>query len=326
MLGVDCPVFAEAAPTQPTTPPSRRLDTSNFSLPCSALAGFKTHISTSTMVGVAYGYWGVADQGMSLESALLAGGLCSVSGMLPDLDSDSGVPLRETSMFLAAIAPMLLIDRWRDMGLSHESMALAAMLIYIAIRFVAVEFFRRFTVHRGIWHSIPAALIAGLIAYLLMPSPSEGMRVYKSLAVFVGFMTHLILDEIWSIDFSRGRLRMKKSFGTALKFFGNAWWANLAVYAKLGLLIYLAHSDHAILDRLRQRIRLDRERYTIPSPENPSFMYPSPVYPNPVYPASEFQPPSPAPPSASPWQPVPWQTPPPASNQLAQPAGSFSRY
>ncbi|WP_231603617.1 metal-dependent hydrolase [Neorhodopirellula pilleata] len=290
------------------------------------MAGFKTHISTSTMVGVAYGYWGATDQGMSLESALLAGGLCSVSGMLPDLDSDSGVPLRETSMFLAAIAPMLMIDRWRDMGLSHESMALAAMLIYIAIRFVAVEFFRRYTVHRGMWHSIPAALIAGLIAYLLMPSPSEGIRVYKSLAVFVGFMTHLILDEIWSIDFSRGRLRTKKSFGTALKFFGSGWWVNFMVYAKLGVLIYFAHNDHAILDRMRQRIRLDREQYTIPNPENPNFMYPNPGYPNPVYPASEFQPPSPASTAPGPWQSVPWQAPPPVPNQVAQPDGSFSRY
>lgn len=232
-------------------------------------------------MGVAYGYWGVVDQGMSIESGLLAGGLCSVSGMLPDLDSDSGVPLRETSMFLAAIAPMLMIDRWRDMGLTHESMALAAMLIYVAIRFVAVEFFKRYTVHRGMWHSIPAALIAGIIAYLLMPSPSEAIRVYKSLAVFVGFMTHLILDEIWSLDFSRGRFRTKKSFGTALKFFGNRWWVNVSVYAKLGLLIYLAHGDHAILDRLRQRIRLDREQYAAPQPQPfPSESFPSGAFPS----------------------------------------------
>lgn len=226
------------------------------------------------MVGAAYGWWGVSDQGMSIESSLLAAGLCSVSGMLPDLDSDSGVPLRETSMFVAAIAPMLMIDRFRDMGLSHEAMALAAMLIYVAIRFVAVEFFKRYTVHRGMWHSIPAALIAGLMAYMVMPCPSEAIRVYKSLAVFVGFMTHLILDEIWSLDFSRGRLRVKSSFGTALKFFGNNWWANVSVWAKLAVLIYFAHGDHEILDRLRQRVRLDREQYAIPEP-GPMTVFPA---------------------------------------------------
>ncbi|WDQ18300.1 metal-dependent hydrolase [Rhodopirellula sp. P2] len=242
-----------------------------------SLAGFKTHISTSTVVGCAYGYWGVVDQGMSMESALLAGGLCSVSGMLPDLDSDSGVPLRETTMFLSAVVPMLMIDRWRDMGLTHEAMALAAMIVYVAIRFVAVEGFRKFTVHRGMWHSIPAALVAGLIAYMLMPCPSEAIRVYKSCAVIVGFMTHLILDEIWALDFSRGSMRVKKSFGTALKFFGSSPLANIFVWGQLGLFAYLAWGDHEILDRLRQRVRMDNDRYAVPSQEevNPDYTSPS---------------------------------------------------
>ena len=54
------------------------------------MADFKSHITGSTLVGVGYGYWGVAAQSMSIESGILAGGLCAVSGMLPDLDSDSG--------------------------------------------------------------------------------------------------------------------------------------------------------------------------------------------------------------------------------------------
>ncbi|MFG0268171.1 MAG: metal-dependent hydrolase [Rhodopirellula sp. JB055] len=242
-----------------------------------SLAGFKTHISTSTVVGCAYGYWGVVDQGMSMESALLAGGLCSVSGMLPDLDSDSGVPLRETTMFLSAVVPMLMIDRWRDMGLTHEAMALAAMIVYVAIRFVAVEGFRKFTVHRGMWHSIPAALVAGLIAYMLMPCASEAVRVYKSCAVLAGFMTHLILDEIWALDFSRGSMRVKKSFGTALKFFGSSPVANIFVWGQLGLFVYLAWGDHEILDRLRQRVRMDAGLYATPSEDelNPDYTNPS---------------------------------------------------
>lgn len=240
------------------------------------MADFKTHITTSTIVGVAYGYWGVSTQGMSLESSLIAGGLCGVSGMLPDLDSDTGIPLRETSMFAAAVGPMLMIERFRDMGLSHEAMALAAMLVYVAIRFVAMEFFKRYTVHRGMWHSIPAAVSAGLIAYLVMPCPVEGIRVYKSIAVFVGFMVHLILDEIWSIQFRFGRIRLKSSFGTALKLFGNSPWANATVWGKLILLAYIAWGDYGILDRLRQRVRSESERYAIPV---------SPQYSNPPYPA-----------------------------------------
>jgi len=213
----------------------------------------------STLVGASYGYWGTFHQGISIESGLLAAGLCSVAGMLPDLDSNSGVPLRETSMFASAVVPMLMIHRFRDLELSTEAMALAAMLIYIAIRFFIVEIFRRYTVHRGMWHSIPAAASVGILAYLVMPSPSEGERVYKSIAVVLGFMVHLILDEIWSIDYRHGRFRLKKSFGTALKFWGDDLAANVSVYGKLILFAYLAWGDQGIIDRLRER-----ERWTQP--------------------------------------------------------------
>ncbi len=221
------------------------------------VADFKSHITGSTIIGIGYGYWGVAYQSMTIESGILAGGLCAVSGMLPDLDSDSGIPLRETSMFAAAVVPILMIDRFRDLGLSQEAMALAAMLIYIAIRFILVEFFKRYTVHRGMWHSIPAAASVGLLAYLVMPCPSESVRIYKSFAVVLGFLVHLVMDEIWSIDVRHG-FRLKKSFGTALKFYGGSTLANVSVYAKLILLAYLAFGDHSITERIRERSRFDQ--------------------------------------------------------------------
>lgn len=220
------------------------------------MADFKSHITGSTIVGIAYGYWGISQQSMTLESGIVAAGLCSVSGMLPDLDSDSGIPLRETSMFVAAIVPILMIDRFRDVGLSTEAMAVAAMLVYIAIRFIAVEFFKRYTVHRGMWHSIPAALTAGLLAYLVMPCMSESVRVYKSMAVVLGFIVHLTMDEIWSLDLRHGRI--KKSFGTALKFYNADQLANLSVYVKLVLLIWLALNDRGISDRIQERQQMDQ--------------------------------------------------------------------
>lgn len=221
--------------------------------PQATVADFKTHITGSTIVGAGYGYWGTFHQGMSIESGLLAFGLCSVAGMLPDLDSHSGIPLRETSMFASAVVPMLMIERFRDLELSTEAMALAAMVIYIGIRFFVVEIFRRYTVHRGMWHSLPAAASVGILAYLCMPSASESARVYKSVAVVLGFLVHLVLDEIWSIDYRRGRFRLKRSFGTALKFWGNDMSGNISVYAKLVLFAYLAWGDQDIMDRLKQR-------------------------------------------------------------------------
>ena len=224
------------------------------------MADFKTHITASTIAGAAYGYWGSATQGMPLESSLVAAGLCSVSGMLPDLDSDSGVPLRETTMFASAVVPMLALGRFRELEMSPESMVLAAGLIYILLRFVIAEFFKRYTVHRGMWHSIPAAVSAALLAYLIMPSAEEVVRIYKTLAVFLGFMIHLILDEIWAVQFKGGRFRLKKSFGTALKFWGNKAWANISVYGKLALLLWLAYNDTNLFHEAREL------RYTMQRP------------------------------------------------------------
>ena len=50
--------------------------------------------------------------------------------------------------------------------------------------------------------------------------------------VLIGFMSHLILDEVWAVQW-RGGLRLKSSFGTALKLWDKVWWANISAYAKL---------------------------------------------------------------------------------------------
>jgi len=60
------------------------------------MAGFKTHIGFSGLLGVGYGGAAFAFYDVPLPTALLAGGLCTVSGMLPDVDSGSGRPLRES--------------------------------------------------------------------------------------------------------------------------------------------------------------------------------------------------------------------------------------
>ena len=88
------------------------------------MADFKTHITTSTLVGIGYGAAGVAGFNMNLEEGILAAGLCSIAGILPDLDSDSGIPVRETIALTAAVVPLLLLERLQDFGLQGESICL----------------------------------------------------------------------------------------------------------------------------------------------------------------------------------------------------------
>ena len=206
------------------------------------MAGFKTHISTSTVLGIGYGTTGYLYLDMRPETCFLATGLCSLSGMLPDLDSDTSVPLRESIAFGAAVVPMLLVDRLQEWTWPSDLIILAGALLYISIRFGLAEVLKHYTVHRGMWHSIPAAVIAGLLAFLLCSAhhgPFE--HLFKTIAVVIGFMSHLVLDEIYSIEIKRGIPRLKKSFGTAIKFWSKSTWANISTYGKLAILIALVY-------------------------------------------------------------------------------------
>ena len=218
------------------------------------MAGFKAHITTSTVLGIGYGIGGcfylkASYPHVPIETCVLAGGLCSVSGMLPDLDSDSGTPVREMSCFAAAVIPMLMLERFQGWGMTREMIVVAAALIYVAIRFGLVSIFKRYTVHRGMWHSIPACLTCGLIAFLLVSGDDLTLRIFKSGGVVLGFLSHLILDEIWSVSVRTGRLNIKKSSGTAMKLWGKDSWANFSTYGKLIVLAMLAIGDPMLMSQ-----------------------------------------------------------------------------
>ncbi len=214
------------------------------------MADFKTHITTSSVLGVGYATTGFLAFGMPLPTAVLAGGLCGVAGMLPDLDSGSGIPLRESVAFTAAIVPMLMFERFQLLFGSMELVALAGALVYLLIRFGLAPLLKKYTVHRGMFHSIPAAIIATEIAYMVCMTGGMEMRIFKAGAVFVGFMSHLLLDEVWSLYWHRGRLRVKKSFGTAVKLWSNNTWGTISTYAKLAILTFLVYYDQQLMDHV----------------------------------------------------------------------------
>lgn len=213
------------------------------------MAGFKTHVTFSSVIGVGYAAGGYAMYDMPWPSCLIAGGLCSVAGMLPDLDSGSGRPIRESMGFAAAVVPVMLIQRFQAMQISYELMILAAIGLYLLIRFGGAWALSKYTVHRGMFHSIPAAILAGLVAFLLTGCNNIDLdvRIFKAGGLFAGYMSHLLLDEIWSIEWHHGLMRTKKSFGTALKLWGHDMWGNLSVYVKLAVVAFLVFGETELL-------------------------------------------------------------------------------
>lgn len=208
------------------------------------MAGFRTHITVSGTLGIIYGGAAVQPLGFPTETAVLAAGLTTVGGMLPDLDSDSGVPVREMFGLAAAVIPMLMIPRLVHMGLSREGVLAALMFGYVAIRYGLPQVFNRLSVHRGMFHSIPAMFIAGLAVYLAYHSPHQNTRILFGVGVMLGFLSHLVLDEIYSVDLRGLRPKLKQSAGSALKFTSKSFPATATCYALLGGLIYLAVTDY----------------------------------------------------------------------------------
>jgi hypothetical protein len=208
------------------------------------MAGFRMHITTSSVCGVVYGAAAVQPLGFETDAAILAAGITAVGGMLPDLDSDSGVPVREMFGLAAVLMPLVLLPRMVHSGMTREAILATMLFGYIFVRYVVSSLFKKLSVHRGMYHSIPAMLIAGLMVYLGYHSPDRNIRFLMAGGVMIGFASHLILDEIYSVDLRGMKIQLKSSAGSAVKLGSSSMWATATCYAMLGGLAYLAYLDY----------------------------------------------------------------------------------
>jgi hypothetical protein len=204
------------------------------------VASYRGHLFFASALGAGYGaiaYWRLDyDWGVSL----LGAGLTTLGGLLPDLDSDSGVPVREMFNLTAACIPLLAHESLRNEGYTPDQTLVLMGGLYLLIRFVLASLFKRWTVHRGMFHSIPAMLIAGLAIYLASHGQAQETRYYLAGAVMLGFMSHLVLDELCSVDFMGMKVRLNRYAGSAVKLWSKSVSATMFTYALLGGLVYLA--------------------------------------------------------------------------------------
>ena len=207
------------------------------------MADFRTHITVSGALGIAYGGIILKPLGYEPETAILATALTTIGGMLPDLDSDSSVPVREMFALASAVVPILMIPWMVQSGLKPEGVLAAMLVAYVAIRYGVSRIFKHLSVHRGMYHSLPGMVVAGLIVYLGYHSPNIQVRVLFALGTMLGFLSHLVLDEIYSVNFHGVRIKLKSSAGSAVKLVSPSWIGTATCYALLGGLLYLAYKD-----------------------------------------------------------------------------------
>ena len=200
------------------------------------MADYQTHLHGGVAFGIAAAIVAGA-QGMVTAAEMPFIAMVGVwGGLAPDLDSDSSRPIRIMRDYATVVAPTVLL--WR-LPVLQETLPRAVaswMLLAALVRWPVCALFTRSTKHRGIFHSIPAAMIFGCLAFLLAGRRNDDvpLQIATGVSAMGGYLTHLTLDEVWSVDFE-GR-RVKRSFGTALCLTANNKTATVLAYALLALL------------------------------------------------------------------------------------------
>ena len=181
------------------------------------MADFKAHTSVGTLWGLLLGAVSLISGFCSLIGGIVILFLAVTSSAAPDIDSETGRPRELVLSFLGIAIPIVLLFNISD-STSSENILAATLISFFLVRYILGYLLAKFTVHRGLWHSIPAAVLCSEITYLLFFDLPVKVRLLYALSVLGGFISHLLLDEMYSVKVLA--LDTKRSFGTALKFTG----------------------------------------------------------------------------------------------------------
>jgi len=198
------------------------------------VASFTTHLNVSAFVS-GVGATLVAYNNLSTkEDSLIYFFAGIIGGILPDIDHDKSTPLKIIQFFFSNLIAFLVIYKFiGKFPILNLALMWAGAYFLTSIFFY---FFKRLTTHRGVIHSIPAALFFWFLISLLSYKV-WGLEVVKSYLigffVFIGYITHLVLDEIYSVDLTGKKI--KKSFGSAFKFCAKDKASNLLLITMLFL-------------------------------------------------------------------------------------------
>jgi hypothetical protein len=203
------------------------------------MANFPTHIAVGTVVSGALATVTVAADMVAPENIVavtLAGVLGSI---LPDIDLEESRPAKAMFSGLAIFFSFAVL-----FGLDRKY-SIAEMLILwlgtlLLVRFGAKEVFFRISYHRGVWHSLLALVFCAFVTAVLFSrllGRDDGVAWLGAAFMGVGYLTHLVLDELYAVDVMDTRI--KASFGTALKLFDHRHLGHSAAMTVAVVLVFM---------------------------------------------------------------------------------------
>jgi len=204
------------------------------------VANFRTHITVAVVASATATLSCMQADVISHQQAVILFALGVLAGILPDVDSDYSVPTRMLFKLLSVLSAGLVVACFVNQLPLIYLLGLALLAIF-AVQYIVYPLFASVTEHRGLFHSLPAAMLFALSIVMLGLYGLHWSVDFSWLAAFFmcgGYLVHLLLDEFYSVDFM-GR-SLKASFGTALTLFSpSSWLSYLLLYMAVGAGLYM---------------------------------------------------------------------------------------
>jgi hypothetical protein len=185
----------------------------------SEVANFRRHLEIGALASGMLSTASLGSGFVTPTDALLLWITGSFGGILPDIDSDSASAL---DIVFNIITLCFIIATFYLLHTNYTTLLLwgASILIYGVMKLLVRPLFEAATVHRGIFHSLVAGLFFALTAVNIafhLGKQNELLSWLIGLFLLFGYVIHLLLDELYSVDLANTRI--KRSFGKALKLF-----------------------------------------------------------------------------------------------------------
>jgi ABC-type multidrug transport system fused ATPase/permease subunit len=203
------------------------------------MANFTTHIAVGTVASGLLSTMVMAANIVSPEQLLTLAAAGTLGSILPDVDLKDSRPSQAMFSLLAVFIAFAVLFNigWRY---SIAEMWILWALTYLGVRYIGGWIFHRLSYHRGIYHSLLAgAFFAFLTAavYRHVLGANETLSWLGGIFMFAGYMVHLTLDEMYSVDVMD--VRVKASFGTALKLYDTKHLGHSGAMAVATVLAFL---------------------------------------------------------------------------------------
>jgi len=127
------------------------------------MASFKAHISFGVLTAVVLSVSAFSLAWAPIEVTPLIFFLTIIGSMLPDIDSDTGKPVKILFFVLAIISIFATFSYLRIDEKINQDLILMSLGAGFFVYFIVGYVFMKITRHRGIFHSIPMAFIMGLL-------------------------------------------------------------------------------------------------------------------------------------------------------------------